>query len=107
VLKSCDVRRVRWSELVRVILKKMFRESEKNREMRTVRAMLREPLTGVVLVACTAVGLQRNLPTSVLCQKLQKIIQTVPEIHTQPSCYYIDLLQSLVKSMVLILCYPR
>jgi hypothetical protein len=46
MLRSCDVRSVRWSELVRVILKKMFRESEKNRKMRTVRAMLREPLTG-------------------------------------------------------------
>ena len=71
---------VRWSELVRVILKKMFRESEKNREMRTVRAVFREPLTSAILVACTAVGLQRNLLTSVLCQKLQKIIQTMPEI---------------------------
>jgi hypothetical protein len=71
---------VRWSELVRVILKKMFRESGKKREMRAVLATLREPLTSALLVACTAVGLKRNLLTSVLCQKLQKIIQTVPEI---------------------------
>ena len=71
---------VRWSELVRVILKKMLRESGKNREMRAGRVTLREPLTGALLVACTAVGLKRNLLTSVLCQKQQKIIQTVPEI---------------------------
>lgn len=73
---------VRWSELVRVILKKMLRESRKGREMRPVRATLREPLTGALLVSCTAVGLKRKLVTSVLCQKLQKIIQTVPEIRT-------------------------
>jgi hypothetical protein len=38
-----DVWSVRWSELVRVILKKMFRDSGKNRERQAVRATLREP----------------------------------------------------------------
>lgn len=73
---------VRSSELVRVILKKMLRERGKSREMLAGRATFREPLTGALLVACTAVGLKRNLLTSVLCQKLQKIIETVPEIRT-------------------------
>jgi hypothetical protein len=62
------------------ILKKMFRESGKNREMRAVRVTLRKPLTSAILVACTPAGLKRNLLTLVLCQKLQKITQTVPEI---------------------------
>lgn len=41
---------VRWSELVRVILRKMLRGSGKNGERQAVRATLREPLTSAILV---------------------------------------------------------
>jgi hypothetical protein len=45
-----DVWSVRWSELVRATLRKMFRDSGKNRERQAVRAKLREPLTSAILV---------------------------------------------------------